>query len=81
MDKDLLLQDKERKYNELEQQLCRRADVNTKQLSNHIQADIRLKSRQMKAMAGELNMNQLQVCNTLLHFTAFLLHQINTSYS
>ena len=68
MEKDSLLQEKERKCNEMERQLGRKIDLDSKhmQLSNQVQFSTQHKSRQMKAMAGELNMNQNQVCSSIL---------------
>ena len=77
MEKDLLLEDRERKCNDLERQLRRRTDLDSKQaqLSNHGQLGTQLQSRHMKAMAGELNMNQVQVCSNVRPLVSIIIFE------
>uniref|UniRef100_A0A061SN17 Flagellar associated protein n=1 Tax=Tetraselmis sp. GSL018 TaxID=582737 RepID=A0A061SN17_9CHLO len=61
VEKDLLIQEKEKLYVELKNILARQPGPEVAEQLSVYQANLREKTKQMKAMAGELNMFQAQV--------------------
>ena len=61
VEKEVTIQEKEKKCLELKKTLARQPGPHVAEQLNEYQGVIREKNRQMKAMAGELNMNQAQV--------------------
>ena len=61
VEKDLMIQEKEKLYVELKNVLSRQPGPEAAEQINVYQANLREKTRQMKAMASELNMYQSQV--------------------
>ncbi len=61
VEKDLLIQEKEKLYMELKNILARQPGPEVAEQLSIYQANLREKTKQMKAMASELNMYQAQV--------------------
>ena len=61
VEKDLLIQEKEKLYIELKNILARQPGPEVAEQLSVYQQNLREKTRQMKAMASELNMYQAQV--------------------
>jgi len=61
VEKDLLIQEKEKLYHELKTILARQPGPEVAEQLNVYQQTLKEKTRQMKAMASELNMHQAQV--------------------
>ena len=62
VERDLLIQEKEKLYVELKNILARQPGPEVAEQLSTYQANIREKNKQMKAMASELNTHQAQVC-------------------
>ena len=63
VERDLLIQEKEKLYVELKNILARQPGPEVAEQLSTYQANIREKNKQMKAMASELNTHQAQVCS------------------
>ena len=61
VEKDAIIQEKEEHVLMLRKQLIRKPGIEITDKLKIKENEVREKSRQMKAMAGELNMNQVQV--------------------
>lgn len=66
VEKDLLIQEKEKLYVELKNILARQPGPEVAEQLSTYQGNLREKTKQMKAMASELNMYQAQVSAGLL---------------
>ena len=63
--KNNIIQEQEKRQQEMEQTLSRQPGPEVAEQLNYYQNDVRKKSKQMKAMASELNMHQTQVSITI----------------
>lgn len=61
VEKDAIIQEQENQYSILKKQVERQPGNNTAEQLSIRETEVREKERQMRAMAGELNMNQTQV--------------------
>jgi hypothetical protein len=59
--KNGIIQKQQEQYDEVEKALARKPGPEISEELNIYQNDVRKKSKQMKAMASELNMHQVQV--------------------
>jgi preprotein translocase subunit Sec63 len=66
VERDLLIQEKEKLYVELKNILARQPGPEVAEQLSTYQANVREKNKQMKAMASELNMYQCQVLDQQL---------------
>lgn len=65
VERDLLIQEKEKLYVELKNILARQPGPEVAEQLSTYQANMREKNKQMKSMASELNVYQAQVCGSL----------------
>lgn len=75
VERDLLIQEKEKLYVELKNILARQPGPEVAEQLSTYQANMREKNKQMKSMASELNVYQAQVCDEL---DALVVHKDRT---
>ena len=68
MEKVAIIQEKDEKISALEKQLTRKPGSEITDRLKMRENEVREKARQLKAMAGELNMNQAQVNNVIFPY-------------
>ncbi len=73
IEKDAIIQEREEHISMLTKQLTRKPGIEITDKLKLKENEVREKSRQMKAMAGELNMNQAQVSPFFLNQISVLL--------